>query len=112
MMSVLPGPGRLIAGTSGSPGSLPALRYARDLARRNDVLLLAVLAWVPPGGDLAERCYPSADLRRLWADAAQQRLIGVLDAAWGGVPPDLDITPRRYPRRAGPGAGRGRGLRR
>jgi hypothetical protein len=112
MMSVLPGPSRLIAGTSGSPGSLPALRYGRDLARRNDVLLLAVLAWVPPGGDLAERRYPSADLRRLWADAARQRLIGVLDAAWGGVPPDLDITPRRYPRRAGPGAGRGRGLRR
>jgi nucleotide-binding universal stress UspA family protein len=89
ILSVPPGPGRLIAGTSGSPGSLPALRYARDPA----VPLLAVLAWVPPGGDLAERRCPSAHLRRLWADAVRQRLTGALDAGWGGVPPDLGITP-------------------
>jgi nucleotide-binding universal stress UspA family protein len=52
-----------------------------------------VLAWVPPGGDLAERRYPSVQLRRIWADAARARLSDALDAAWGGVPPDLVITP-------------------
>jgi nucleotide-binding universal stress UspA family protein len=45
MMTVMPGPGRLVVGTSGSPGSLPALRYAHDLARRSDALLVAVLAY-------------------------------------------------------------------
>src|SRR3984957_8875602 len=86
MSSVMPGSGRLVVGTSGSPGSLPALRYAHDLARRSDIPLVAVLAWVPPGGDLAERRWPSVYLRRIWADAARQRLSQALDLAWGGQP--------------------------
>jgi len=93
MTSVLPAAGRVIAGTSGSPGSLAALRYAGDAARCNDVPLLAVLAWTPPEGDLAERRCPSPYLRRLWADAARQRLRDALDAAWGAVPADLDLQP-------------------
>lgn len=93
MIGVVSGPGRLVVGTSGSPGSLPALRYARDLARRNEVPLVTVLAWIPPGGDLAERRSPSPYLRRLWADAARQRLTDALEAAWGVVPSDLDIQP-------------------
>ena len=93
MMSVIAGAGRLVVGTSGSPGSLAALRYARHVARRNEVPLLAVLAWTPPEGDLAERRHPSPYLRRLWADAAGQRLRDALDAAWGAVRPDLDLQP-------------------
>ena len=92
MMSVTPGHGRLVVGTSGSPGNLPALRYAHDLARRSDVPLVAVLAWIPPGGDLAERRWPSPYLRRIWADAAQQRLKDALDTAWGG-PSAVAIEP-------------------
>jgi nucleotide-binding universal stress UspA family protein len=91
MINVVSGPGRLVVGTGGSPGSLPALRYARDLARSNDVPLLAAIAWIPPGGDLAERRCPSPALRRAWADAAGDRLKAALDAAWGSVPPDLDL---------------------
>ena len=93
MISVMPGLGRLVVGTSGSPGSLPALRYAQHLARRTDVPLVAVLAWIPPGGDIFERRCSSAALRRVWADAARERLEGALEAAWGGVAPDLDIKP-------------------
>jgi nucleotide-binding universal stress UspA family protein len=85
--------GRLVVGTNGSPGSLPALRYALHLARSGDVPLVAVLAWVPPGGDLVEGRYPSAYLCEIWAQAARQQLSDALDAAWGGVPPDLDIAP-------------------
>ena len=38
---------RVIVGASGSPASLQALRYAEELARANDALLIPVLAWVP-----------------------------------------------------------------
>ena len=91
MINLVSGVGRLVVGTGGSPGSLPALRHARDLALSNDVPLLAVIAWIPPGGDLAERRCPSPALRRAWAGAAGDRLKAALDAAWGSVPPEEDI---------------------
>jgi nucleotide-binding universal stress UspA family protein len=86
------GAGRLVVGASGSPGSLAALRYARDLACRIEAPVVAVQAWVPPGGDLAERRWPSPTLRRAWAEAAQTRLKDAVLAAWGGVPPALDLS--------------------
>ena len=49
------GVGRVIVGASGSPGSLRALRHAEDLARHSVATLTPVLAWVPPGGELAAR---------------------------------------------------------
>jgi nucleotide-binding universal stress UspA family protein len=91
MIGMISGVGRLVVGASGSPGSLGALRYARDLACRIDVPVMAVVAWVPPGGDLAERRCPSSALRRVWAEAAGQRLKDAVGAAWGGVPPSLDL---------------------
>ncbi len=91
MSDMVSGVRRLVVGASGSPGSLGALRYARDLACRIDVPVVAVQAWVPPGGDLAERRCPSAGLRRVWAHAARKRLEDAVGAAWGGVPPGLDL---------------------
>ena len=88
---VNPGGSRVVVGVSGSAGSLPVVRRALELARSNEVPLLAVLAWVPPGGDLAERRCPSTVLRRVWADAARKRLLDAFGAACGGVPSDLDI---------------------
>jgi nucleotide-binding universal stress UspA family protein len=85
---------RVIVGASGSPGSIPALRYAGSVARRDDVPLIAVHAWVPPGGDLADRRTPSPYLRQLWAEAAARRLTEELEVAWGGVPPGLEVQPR------------------
>lgn len=85
------GAGRVIVGVSESPGSLPALRYAENLARREEAPLLAVHAWVPPGGDLAERRCPSSHLRRAWQEAARSRLRRALEAAWGSVPADLHL---------------------
>ncbi|MGH3068104.1 MAG: universal stress protein [Streptosporangiaceae bacterium] len=84
---------RVIAGVSGSPGSLPALRYAADLARSHDATLIPVLAWIPPGGDLAERSHPSPYLRRIWTDAAWQWLWAAVDTALGGIPADLCTEP-------------------
>jgi nucleotide-binding universal stress UspA family protein len=82
---------RIIVGVSGSPGSLQALRYAADLARLHDVPLVAVLAWTPPGGDLADRSHPSPYLRQIWRDAAWQRLWAAIDLALGGVPEDVHL---------------------
>jgi nucleotide-binding universal stress UspA family protein len=82
---------RIIVGVSGSPGSLQALRHAADLARLHDVPLVPVLAWTPPGGDLADRSHPSPYLRQIWRDAASQRLWGAIDLALGGVPEDVRL---------------------
>jgi nucleotide-binding universal stress UspA family protein len=84
---------RVVVGASGSPGSLRALRYAEELARADDATLIPVLAWVPPGGDLADRRSPCGYLRRVWAEDARQRLRDTLTAAWGGIPADPPIQP-------------------
>ena len=89
----LSGVRRVIVGTSGSPGSLRALRYAEDLARGHDATLTPVLAWVPPGGDRVYRDQPSGYLRQVWRDAASQRLRDALIAVWGQVPDDPLMRP-------------------
>ena len=85
------GPRRIIVGANGSPGSIRALRYAEDLARFSDATLVPVIAWTPPGGEMADRRAPSAELRRIWARAARDRLQAALDAAWAGVPDGLSV---------------------
>ena len=92
---------RVIVGASGSPGSLRALRYAEDLARHCDAMLVPVLAWAPPGGDLAERRAPCPALRGLWQEAARQRLAEALELAWGGEPAGLTVRP--FVERGAPG---------
>jgi nucleotide-binding universal stress UspA family protein len=83
---------RVVVGVSASPGCLPALRYAESIARRNDAPLVAVHAWVPPSGELAEQRFPSPPcLRQAWKEAAHQRLREALDAAWGGGPAGLAL---------------------
>jgi nucleotide-binding universal stress UspA family protein len=84
---------RIIVGVSGSPGSLQALRHAADLAREHYAPLIPVLAWVPPGGDLADRSRPSPYLRKLWQDAAWERLWQATELALGGIPDDLGFRP-------------------
>jgi nucleotide-binding universal stress UspA family protein len=85
---------RIIVGVHGSLGSLQALRYAADEARQRDVPLLAVNAWLPPGGEMAERRSPSAYLRKIWREAASERLLAAFDAGLGGMPADLHVQPQ------------------
>ena len=82
---------RIIVGVHGSLGSLQALRFAADEARERNVPLLAVTAWVPPGGDMAERRHSSPYLRKIWREAAWERLWAAFDAGLGGVPADLRV---------------------
>jgi nucleotide-binding universal stress UspA family protein len=84
---------RVITGVSGSPRNLQALRYAAALARGQDAALVPVLAWIPPGGDVADRRHPSGYLRRVWVDDARTRLADALDAAFGGLPEDVPTEP-------------------
>jgi nucleotide-binding universal stress UspA family protein len=84
---------RIIVGVHGTLGSLQALRYAADEARQREVPLMPVTAWIPPGGELAERRHPSPYLRKIWRDAAWQRLWDAFDAGLGGVPRDLTVQP-------------------
>jgi nucleotide-binding universal stress UspA family protein len=82
---------RVVVGVHGSLGSLQALRLAADEARGRQAVLAAVIAWTPPGGDFAERSHPSTYLRRLWREAARQRLLEAFDAGLGGLPADLEV---------------------
>ncbi len=84
---------RVIVGVTGSVGNLQALRCAAAEARRRETSLVAVLAWVPPGGDVAERRFSVPELRQVWRDAAWSRLRDAFDAALGGLPPDLHVEP-------------------
>ena len=93
---------RVITGVSGSPRNLHALRYAAALARGQGAPLIPVLAWVPPGGDVADRRHPSGYLRRIWAEDAGRRLREALDAAFGGLPDDVATEPMAVRGEAGP----------
>jgi nucleotide-binding universal stress UspA family protein len=93
---------RIIVGVHGSLGSLQALRHAADEARQRDVPLLPVIAWIPPGGDVAERRHSSPYLRKIWRDAAWERLKGAFDDGLGGMPADLRVEPHVERGEAGP----------
>jgi nucleotide-binding universal stress UspA family protein len=82
------GVGRVIVGTSGSPGSLHALRYGEGLAHAHGAVLIPVLAWELPGGDHAERAHPSGELRQVWRNLACRQLRDALLAVWGEIPND------------------------
>lgn len=84
---------RVIAGVSGSHRSLPALRYAAALAREHGTVLIPLLTWTPPGGELAAHKCPSGNLSQTWEDAAWNRLWNAIGLALGGWPPDVEIQP-------------------
>jgi nucleotide-binding universal stress UspA family protein len=84
---------RLIVGTSGSPGSLQALRYGEGLARAHDAVLVPVIAWELPGDDRAHRIGSSCELGQACRDLACKQLRDALIAVWGEVPDDPRVQP-------------------
>jgi nucleotide-binding universal stress UspA family protein len=85
---------RVVAGTSGSPGSLAALRYAEWLASSHYATLLPVLAWEPPCNDGGGTLQPAGYLYREWHDMARQRMRAALFAVWGREPVDPRTQPQ------------------
>ncbi|MER6419761.1 universal stress protein [Streptomyces sp. NPDC001137] len=82
----LPSTARLVVGVSGSPGSLTALVRAAEEARRRGAELWPVLAWEPPGGDLAARRSPAAAVMvPQWERMARERLLKALRDVFGGT---------------------------
>ncbi|WP_051450852.1 universal stress protein [Actinospica robiniae] len=81
--------GRVIVGVDGSPGSLEALRYALGQARRLEAVLMPVLAWDPPGGQVAARRAPSPQYHRILRECAEAALRQAFDQGLGGVPDDV-----------------------
>jgi nucleotide-binding universal stress UspA family protein len=84
---------RVIVGACGSPGSIRALRFAAGVAATRGALLIPVLAWMPPGGDLADRRYPSPYLRGVWREAAQEQLTEAVGLAFGAEVPEVTMAP-------------------
>jgi nucleotide-binding universal stress UspA family protein len=77
-------PGRVVVGVTGSASSAAAVRLAATEARRSGRVLMAVLAWEPPGGEVARRLAPDPGLDRIWERAALERLDTALAAAFTG----------------------------
>ncbi|MYW20954.1 universal stress protein [Streptomyces sp. SID161] len=93
---------RVLAGVSGSPGSLTALARAADEARRRGAELWPVLAWEPPAGDLAARRSPVASVMACeWEQLAGERLLGALRTVFGG--PGTGLPGRALLVRGAPG---------
>ena len=56
----------------------------------------------PQAGDLAERRHSSPYLRKIWRDAAWERLWAAFDAGLGGVPADLRVETQAVRGETGP----------
>jgi nucleotide-binding universal stress UspA family protein len=87
----MPDARRVVVGVSGTPSSLQALRVGVAEARHARVPLLAVLAWLPLGGEAAYRQAPCPPLLKQWEQEAAWRLRNAFDEALGGVPQDLPV---------------------
>jgi nucleotide-binding universal stress UspA family protein len=85
--------GRVVVGVSGSLGSLAALRCAVEQARCMKRGLVAVLAWIPPGGEVNYRSAPCPPLAKVWEECACGRLRTAFEEALGGYPADLRVRP-------------------
>lgn len=81
----------VVAGVSGTLGSLTALHRAAAEARRTDAALRAVLAWSPPGGELGHRGPPSPLLLAECRRVAGERLLQALDTAFGPAGPGVPM---------------------
>lgn len=81
-----------MVGVSGSLGSVTALYRGTAEARRRGAELWPVLAWEPPGGELAARRSPASDLMvDEWLRLARRQLAAVLNDVFGGGEPGVPL---------------------
>ncbi|MFI1198826.1 universal stress protein [Streptomyces sp. BHT-5-2] len=82
---------RVLAGVSGSLGSVTALHRAAAEARVRGAELWAVLAWEPPGGDLPARGGVPPSLVATWHRMACEDLAETLGTAFGSEGPGVPL---------------------
>ncbi|MFG1811372.1 universal stress protein [Streptomyces sp. NPDC049040] len=82
---------RVVVGVSGSLRSLGALHRAVEEARRRGGELVAVLAWIPVGGEASYRRAPCTPLLAAWENAAAARLEQAFLDAFGGRPEGVPV---------------------
>lgn len=92
---------RVVVGVSGSSRNLAALHRGVLEARRRDALLIPLMAWTPPGGELAYHRFPCPPMIVEWERAAAKRL-GTAFERVGGYPCDVRIRPLVVRGEAGP----------
>ena len=83
---------RVVVGISGSLGNLAALHAAVAAARRSNVQLIAVNAWIPVGGEITYRRSPCMPLLHEWRQRAEATVADAFIDAFGEPPADLRIT--------------------
>lgn len=81
----------MVVGVTGSPSSEAALRRAVQDARSTGRVLVAVLAWEPPGGAAAYQMSREPRLEEMWERNARRRLSAAFDALFGGTPDDIPV---------------------
>ncbi|MGW0731663.1 universal stress protein [Streptomyces sp. NPDC002851] len=83
--------GRVVVGVSDSPAGLAALRTAAAEARSSGRPLVAVHAWEPPEGEVLYLRNPDRIWATYWREQATGRLDRAFDAAFGGMPPGVEV---------------------
>ncbi|MFD8984791.1 universal stress protein [Streptomyces sp. NPDC059564] len=83
---------RVVAGVSGSPGSLAVLHRGAAEARLRGAELWVVLAWQAPGGGLGSRTSSRDVLYPACRAAAVERLRQALDGAFGAGGPGVTLA--------------------
>ncbi|MFD8219925.1 universal stress protein [Streptomyces sp. NPDC059697] len=86
--------GQVVVGVSGSLASLAALRVAARAARDGGRVLVAVLAWEPPEGEVLYVRNPDSAWAARCARDAAARLEGAFEEAFGGTPPEITVVRR------------------
>ena len=94
------GTGRVIVGISGTLANLSALHAARRYAQQANAELVAINAWLPPGGEMAYRGECPIDILKFSQRNAYHTLADAIKRAFGTFPesPRLScITTRGAP---------------
>ncbi|MFD8650592.1 universal stress protein [Streptomyces mirabilis] len=86
--------GQVVVGVSGSLAGLAALRTAARAARSSGRVLVAVLAWEPPEGEVLHARNPDSAWAARCAREAAARLDRAFEEAFGGTPSEVTVVRR------------------
>lgn len=83
---------RVVVGVGGNAGGVAMLRAAVAYARTMDAEVVAVRAWLPPGGEFNCHLSPGSPLLQACRERAGDVLVRAFTDAFGGRPAGLDLS--------------------